>query len=174
MCHAATIQRGPSSHLGPILSFGLLALCFFLRLYFFVIRFLCMSPWCLLLLPFRLQLLFPLRLLLFPFIATTISFRTTTIAVASFCLQATIVVFSFQEVVTSSSFYTITSAYLCPTIASFHTASVTSFRVVVRCWCAFLCSLVTIINVPSHCVIKACTTLPFAFCKSRFGDWSFS
>ncbi len=173
MCHAATIQTGPSSHLGPILSFGLLALCFFLCLYFFFIRFLCMSTWCLLLLPFRLQLLFPLRLLLFPFIATTISFRTTTIVVASFCLQATIVVFSFQVVVTSS-FYTITSAYLCITIASFHTTSVASFHVVVRCRCAFLCNLVTIINVPSHCVIKACTTLPFAFCKSRFGDWSFS
>jgi hypothetical protein len=28
--------------------------------------------------------------------------------------------------------------------------------------------------VPSHCVIKAFSTLPFAFCKSRFGDWSFS
>jgi hypothetical protein len=176
MCHAATIQRGPSSHkltLGPHLFYGLLALCFFLGLYFFVIRFLCISPWCLLLLPFRLQLLFPFRLLLFPFVATTISFLTTTIPVASFCLDATIVVLSFQVVVTSS-FYTITNAYLCITIASFHTISAASFHVVVHCWCAFLSTLVTIINVPSHCVIKACTTLPFVFCKSSFADWSFS
>jgi len=170
MCHAATIQRGTSSHLGPVFFFGLLALCFFLHLYFFVIRFLCMSPLCLLLL--QATLLFPFRLLLFPFIATTISFRTTTIAIASFCLHATIVIFSFQVV--PSSFYTINSAYLCITIASFHTTSVNSFCVVVRCWCAFLCTLVTIINVPSHHVIKACTTLPFAFCKLKFGVWSFS
>ncbi len=46
--------------------------------------------------------------------------------------------------------------------------------VLLCCWCAFLCTLVTIINVFSHPVIKACNTLPFVFCKSRFGYWSFS
>ncbi len=96
-----------------------------------------------------------------------------TLVFATTSFQATIVVFSFQVVVTSS-FYTITNAYLCIVVASFHTTSVASFHVVVHCWCAFLCTLVTIINVHSHRVIKACTTLPFAFCKLRFGDWSFS
>ncbi len=111
-------------------------------------------------------------LLAFVFLCHSLPLHVT-LVFATTSFQATIVVFPFQEVVTSS-FYTITNAYLCITIASFHTTSVVSFRVAVRCWCAFLSTLVTIINMPSHHVIKACTTLPFVFCKLRFGDWSFS
>lgn len=170
MCHAATIQRGTSSHLGPM--FFLVSLhcvsCVFV--------FLCHS------LPLHVTLVFATTsgyncyfhsgcyyflslLLLFPF-------GLLLLLLLPFAFTSLLLFFLFKLLFLP--FTLLIVLYLCITIASFHATSVNSFCVVVRCWCASLCTLVTIIDVPSHHVIKACTTLPFAFCKLRFGDWSFS